>query len=176
MNQIFLGSLGFSIAQQRELSSIVADENLRGYLEAEENGLSLISVHSGSLKELIQKSIDDCLSKTPLLPEQIQAIYLSSNALDFQNLADCEWITSVIEQAGTQAAPIFYIGMAGCAGFHWLLQTSSNRIKLGQIQNALLMTFDKAEGSLQRIYTDDPNFIYVTGDAAAACIVSVGFK
>ena len=34
------------------------------------------------------------------------------------------------------------------------------------------MCFDSAVSPLQRFYQDDPNFLYVTGDAASSCIVS----
>lgn len=99
---------------------------------------------------------------------------LASNGLDAAGGLDLAWLGESSRRLGLSRAVHYHVGMAGCAGFHWAARLAASLVAADQCDSVLIVTFDKGEGALQRLYGEDTDFPYLTGDAAAACLVGQG--
>ncbi|MGJ7528847.1 3-oxoacyl-[acyl-carrier-protein] synthase III C-terminal domain-containing protein [Variovorax sp. GB1P17] len=124
------------------------------------------------MSELAKAAIRSCLTSVPMEAAEIDAVFLVSCTLDAQNNLQPVWLGELAECSGLQQVPHYHIGITGCAGFHWATRLASAMVASGNSDRVLVVMFDKATSPLQRLYGEGTAFMYVTGDAAAACIVS----
>jgi 3-oxoacyl-[acyl-carrier-protein] synthase III len=171
MRNVYVGGIEFSAGRSESLENEVGGE-LSALLKSSSYGLSKYAYHEFNISELIVETIKKTLALSKLNSNVIDAVFVISNTLDASNNLDANWLGEINEITGLERATNYHIGMAGCGGFHWAARLAASLIMSNECEHILLVSFDKGIAPLQRVYDDNPNFIYVTGDAAASCVFS----
>lgn len=169
---IFLGAAQYACGTLIALENIITDSIRCTALRNAAEGVAFVPVWDGEILELAQIAVDRSLAVANRKACEIDAVFFVSNSLDAQDTLDSEWLGIFSEKFGLNQAAHYRIAMAGCAGFHWAAKLASALIATGECVNILMISFDQANPRLQRVYGEDSNFPYVTGDAASACVFS----
>lgn len=169
---VYLGAAGFAAGPAVALEQEIADPALCAALRAPAHGAAHVPRWERDIVELVEAAVRKCLAASGRDASDIDTVLLTSNGLDAQNSLEATWLGQLSKRLGLESAAHYQIGMAGCAGFHWAARLAAGLVGSGQGNHVLLISFDKAGDPLQRFYGEIGDFCYVTGDAAAACLVS----
>jgi len=172
IRQVYVGAVRYSAGDLVGLDEVGLDEATQTVLRHVDHGASTLARSERSAHELAEAAMEACLSACSRERDSIDAVILASNGLDAACTLDAEWLGALSQRLGLSRAAHYQTGMAGCAGFHWAARVAASLIASDQCDNILVVTFDKAEGALQRLYGEGTDFPYLTGDAAAACLFS----
>lgn len=170
--EVYLGASQYAAGALRPIEHSIDDPATCASLRASAHGANTFAHHESCVGELIEAAVRSCLVSAPIEVAEIDAVFLVSCSLDAQDNLQPAWLGSLTERLGLQQVPHYHVGITGCAGFHWAARLASAMVASGNASRALIVTFDKATTPLQRLYGERTTFMYVTGDAAAACIVS----
>jgi len=168
---VYLGAVRYEAGELIALEKVVPSDATRARLRHADHGADTLARSSRSALELAQAAIEACLASDARPREAIDAVVLASNGVDAAGGLDLAWLGQSSRRLGLSRAAHYHVGMAGCAGFHWAARLAASLVAADQCGSVLIVTFDKGEGALQRLYGEDTEFPYLTGDAAAACLV-----
>lgn len=168
---VYLGAVRYEAGELVALEEVIPSDATRARLRHADHGADTLARSSRSALELAQAAIEACLTSDARPREAIDAVILASNGLDAAGGLDLAWLGESSRRLGLSRAVHYHVGMAGCAGFHWAARLAASLVAADQCDSVLIVTFDKGEGALQRLYGEDTDFPYLTGDAAAACLV-----
>ena len=169
---VYLGGIACETGQAVDIEAAQMAPQTRALLQSEANGVRCFSHHPGQHWELVTRAVTRALADSGRQPDDIDAVLLVSGLLDAQNNLEALWLAELGRTLQMQAVPFYAVGLAGCAGFHAGLKLAAALTASGEAEHVLLVTFDQAGDALQRVYGEGSDFVYVTGDAAAACVVS----
>ncbi|MFB9244576.1 3-oxoacyl-ACP synthase [Massilia antarctica] len=169
---VYLGAPEYAAGSFVTLDSEIADSALCAQLRHAEHGANFFPQCGSSIFELVDTAIQRSLASARLQAQDIDAVFLVSNMLDAQDNLEPGWLGELNARLGLSHTVHYQVGMAGCGGFHWAARLAASLIAAGECTRILIVSFDKAGGKLQRLYGAGTDFPYVTGDAAAACILS----
>lgn len=172
MKECFIGGIAFSCGRSVDIDEIVRDEALATLLKDANHRLRMVPVHDGVIDTLVEEAVAKSLADSGREASEIDAVLLVSNHLESVNNLEPTWISELDQRIGLARVPHLQLGMAGCAGLHHALQIAVSQIRGSGHRNVLIIAFDAAGGALKRIYGEGSDFVYVTGDAAASCVVS----
>lgn len=172
VRQVYIGAAQYEVGDLVALEEAISDEAMRASLRQADHGADTFSRSDSSAVELAESAMAACLAVSNRPSTGIDAVILASNGIDAAGGLDPAWLGSLSRRLGLSRAAHYQIGMAGCASFHWAARLAASLVGAGQCNDVLIVTFDKAEGALQRLYAEESDFPYLTGDAAAACLVS----
>lgn len=169
---VHIGAACYAAGPLVPLEEAISDEAMRARLRNPNHGSDTFPQWDHDIADLAESAITQCMASAGRQASQIDAVFLTSNGLDARNNLDGSWLGVLDARLGLCHAPHYQLGMAGCAGFHWAAKLATGLIESGQCDHILVASFDKAQDGLQRLYAENPDFPYLTGDAAAACIFS----
>lgn len=170
--EVYLGAIRYAAGAPQPIETEILDDATCLTLRAEKHGADTFAKHDSCILELAEAAIRDCLTLPALGATEIDAVLFASCALDAQDNLQPDWLAQLASRVGLQAVPHYHIGITGCAGFHWAARLGAALVSSGSSRRALIVTFDKASPPLERLYGAGSDFMYVTGDAAAACVLS----
>ena len=168
----YVGAAQYAAGSPVPLEEVIADVELCARLRAPGHGAVSVPRWDLDVLELAEAAARKSLLASKRHPQEIGAVFLVSNNLDAQNNLDAAWLGGLSKKLGLSKAAHYQIGMAGCAGFHWAAKLAAGLIGSALCDHILILSFDKADGNLRRLYAEETDFPYVTGDAGAACIFS----
>lgn len=169
---VYLGAVQYEAGRSVKLEDVIEDPAMCARLRAPEHGSDRIPCWEGDILVLAERAVQRCLAACARSASQIDAVFLVSTGLDARENLDGAWLGTFSQGLELDKASHYQIGMTGCAGLHWAAKLAAGLIGAGQCENILIVSFDKADGALQRLYGEETDFPYVTGDAAAACLLS----
>lgn len=169
---VYLGAVQYESGPTVPLEAEISDKEICTKLRAPNHGADRIPRWSRNIVELAEVAAQKSIASSGWASSAIEAVFLVSNGLDAQNNLDAAWLGMLSNRLGLRQATHYQVGMAGCAGFHWAAKLAAALIGSGQCERILIISFDKGEGPLQRLYGEGTDFPYLTGDAAAACVLS----
>lgn len=169
---VYVGAVQYEIGPVVPLEAEISDKAICAQLRAPNHGADKIPRWNRDIVELVEVAARKSITSSGRTASDIEAVFLVSNGLDARNNLDAAWLGTLSKQLGLHRAAHYQIGMAGCAGFHWAAKLAAGLIGSGQCQHILIISFDKGSEALQRLYGEGTNFPYLTGDAAAACMLS----
>lgn len=169
---VYVGAAEYMAGTPKPLEYGIKNSEVCTLLRSKPFGLNNFASHESDVLELILASVKKSLSSSKLEAHNIDAVFLVSNTLDATNSLDVSWLSKFNELTSLENAVHYNIGMAGCGGFHWAARLAASMIASNECGNVLIVSFDRGEPPLQRLYDGGSNFIYATGDAAASCILS----
>ena len=174
MHNVYIGGVDFSVGELKPIENAISDVQLSQTLRADPYNLNTFSYYNGDILELVATSVHKSLQSSKKTAQQIEAVYIFSNSFRIsESFSESDFLEKFYKKTGLNKTAIPYlISGAACAGFHWLLKTANESIAINQYNSVLLVCFDSAVAPLQRFYQDDPNFLYVTGDASSSCVLS----
>lgn len=169
---VYFGAAQYEIGPTVPLETEINDKVICAQLRAPNYGADKIPCWNRDILELVAIAACKSIESSGRFASDIEAVFLVSNGLDAQNNLDAAWLGTLSKQLGLRRAAHYQIGMAGCAGFHWAAKLAAGLIGSGQCQHILIISFDQAGGVLRRLYGEGTDFPYLTGDAAAAVVLS----
>jgi len=170
---VYLGATEYSAPSFVRIEDGLEDMQLCAKLQKKSPEIKRFPLFNSDIIDLLIPALKKCLKSSKRNPTAIDAIFLVSNTLDASCNLNASWLTKINRIFNAQQGINYYhIGIVGCAGFAWAAKVASSLIISGQYRNILIASFDKASTPLQRVYAEDTSFPYVTGDAAAACLLS----
>lgn len=172
IRQVYVGAVQHAAGDLIDLEEVVLNKATQAALRHADHGAGTLARSDRSAQALAEAAMDACLSGGNRARGAIDAVILASNGLDAAGTLDAEWLGVLSQRLEISRAAHYQAGIAGCAGFHWAARIAASLIASDQCNNALVVTFDKAEGALERMYGEGTDFPYLTGDAAAACVFS----
>lgn len=172
VQQVYIGASQHTVGDLVALEEAISDAPMRANLRHADHGANTFSRSDRNAVELAEGAMAACLAASNRNHSSIDAVILASNGIDAAGGLDSAWLGSLSQRLGLSSAAHYQIGLAGCASFHWAARLAASLVGAGQCNNVLIVTFDKVEGALQRLYAEGSDFPYLTGDAAAACLVS----
>lgn len=172
IRNVYLGAVEYETGTPRPLEWSIHDASKCKLLRSESYGLNEFACYESDILDLAGKSINKSLESSQLSASDIDAVFIISNLLDSKDNLNASWISAMDEANGLGDATHYYIGNTGCGGFHWAARLAAGLISSNDCDNILIISFDNAVHPLRRLYDDEENFTYVTGDAAASCILS----
>ncbi|UFH48682.1 3-oxoacyl-[acyl-carrier-protein] synthase III C-terminal domain-containing protein [Pseudomonas sp. KNUC1026] len=169
---VFLGGVYYEAGEPVDIGEAPLSESTCALLRAPENGLMHFSCYPGNLHEKVVAAAKGALTISQRSAEHISTVFVISSMVDARNNLDGQWLAALAKDLQLEHADFYSVGLAGCAGFHAGLRLASAMVGAGDTDNALIMSFDQVGEALDRVYGEGTDFIYVTGDAASACVVS----
>jgi 3-oxoacyl-[acyl-carrier-protein] synthase-3 len=169
---VYLGAIRYVAGSLRAIEEEIVNPDTLARLRSDSHGANTYARHDGSVAELLEDVIRECMSSVPYSSAQIDAIFCVSCEADVTNNLHPVWMAQLSQRLSLERVPHYHIGITGCAGFHWAAKLASALIASGDAHHVLVVTFDKAGPRLERLYGEGDNFMYMTGDAAAACLIS----
>jgi len=172
IRNIYLGATEYAAGTRKPLEWRISNHETCKLLRSESLGLNEFACYESDILDLAIQSINKSLESSHLSASQIDAVFIVSNFLDSKNNLETSWISKFDDVTGLGSAIHYYVGITGCGGFHWAARLAASLIASHDCENIVIVSFDSATYPLRRLYDDDKNFTYVTGDAAASCIFS----
>jgi len=169
---VYIGAAEYAAGAFVPLEQEIVSQDICDRLRAPTHGANTIPLWEREPVELAAAAIERCLLSSGRHARDIDAIFILSNGLDANNNLNATWLKELNRKFDLTKAVHYQTGMTGCAGFHWAAKLAAGLIASQQCNNVLIVSFDKAGGPLQRLYDETTDFPYITGDAAAACLVS----
>ncbi len=169
---VYLGATAYVAGEFVPIERGVADSAICAQLRQAAHGADRFPLHEGDILDLARDAARQSLDAAGLAPQQVDAVFLLSTGLDAADNLEGAWLGDLLAQLDLGHAAHYQLGMTGCGGFHWAARLAAAMVASGQCRHILLLAFDQAGGKLQRLYGAGTDFPYVTGDAAAACMVS----
>lgn len=169
---VYLGGVSYQAGQCVDIEAADMAQETRAVLRSAENGVKNFSHYPGHLSDLIAASVSSTLAAARRSVAEIEVVCVMSSMIDARNNTEPQWLADLANRLGMQTVPFYAIGLADCAGFHAGLRLAAALVAAGDIENALLLSFDQAGDALQRVYGEGTDFVYVTGDSAASCVIS----
>ncbi|MGX0891165.1 3-oxoacyl-[acyl-carrier-protein] synthase-3 [Pseudomonas sp. ADAK2 TE3594] len=171
-HSVYVGAAEYAAGETVNIETAIPNSETCALLRRPENGVANFSHYQESIFDLVVRSVTQSLASAGLTAGDMDAVFLVSNMLDAQNNLDINWLEDLSRRLQLENTPQYQIGLTGCAGFHAALRLGAGLIASGNCSRVLLISFDQAGQKLQRIYGEGTDFTYVTGDAAASCILS----
>ncbi|WP_428424286.1 3-oxoacyl-[acyl-carrier-protein] synthase III C-terminal domain-containing protein [Methylibium sp.] len=169
---VYLGAIRYAAGGLQPVETEIADSSVCAALRAIKHGADTFAKHEGDLMELSEAAIGACLASCAGGAGEIDAVLFVSCILDATDNLHPTWLAQLAGRHGLDQVPHYHLGITGCAGFHWAARMANALVASGSARSVLIVTFDKVGPPLQRLYGAGSDFMYVTGDAAAACVVS----
>lgn len=169
--EVYVGAAHYAAGTLLPIEHGIPDPAICASLRAGNHGANTYAHHASDILELAEAAMRACLAGAALRPAQIDAVFLVSSALDARNNLDPAWLGDLNERLELDQAVHYHIGITGCGGFHWAARLAAGLVGAGSCSRILVVCFDQAAGPLQRLYGEGTSFTYVTGDAAAACVI-----
>lgn len=169
---VYLGAIRYVAGSLRAIEEEIFNPDTLARLRSDSHGAKTYARHDDSVSELLEEVIRECMSSVPFSSDQIDAVFFVSCGADATDNLHPVWMAQLSQHLSLECVPHYHIGITGCAGFHWAAKLASALIAAGDARHVLVVTSDKAEPLLERLYGEGQNFMYMTGDAAAACVIS----
>lgn len=176
VSDVYIGAVAYAAGDLVALEREIGDATLRARLRSASHGADTVPRWEGNVIELAEAALRHCLISSQRDPCDVDAVFLISNGLDAGNNLNAGWLGALSQRLGLESVPHYQLGMTGCAGFHWAARLAAGLVRSGECRNVLVLSFDKAGGALQRVYGESTDAPYLTGDAAAACMLSSSLR
>jgi len=171
-NDVYFGAVRFRAGALRPIEDAVASPAVSAALRGPSHGADTYSHHASDPMDLVESAVRDSLAAAGIEAGEIDAVFLVSCSLDAGNNLQPDWLAGLSARLGLGGVAHFHVGMTGCGGFHWAARLAAAMVGPGGCRRVLIVTFDVTAPPLMRLYGEGTNFMYVTGDAAACCVVS----
>lgn len=168
---VYLGATAYAAGECVPIERAIGDAAVCAQLRHADHGADRFPLYEGNILDLARRAARQSLEAAGLAPQQVDALFVLSTGLDAADNLEGAWLGDLLAELDLGHASHYQLGMTGCGGFHWAARLAAALVASGQCRHILLLAFDQAGGKLQRLYGAGTDFPYVTGDAAAACII-----
>lgn len=170
--EVYLGAVRFCAGTLRPIEHGISSPAVCAALRSLSHGANTYARHESSPAELVEATVRASLAAADLGPAEVDAVLLVSCSLDAGNNLQPDWLGGWSERLGLSQVAHYHVGMTGCGGFHWAARLAAALVASQSCRRVLIVTFDIVAPPLMRLYGEGTSFMYITGDAAASCIVS----
>ena len=150
IRHVYLGAIEYAAGEPTPIEQAITDGALCERLRHASHGAARFARHDSNIFELVEASVRRTLASGRIDASEVDAVFFVSNMVDAQNNLDTVWLGTINARLGLSHAAHYHVGITGCGGFHWAARLAASLISSADCERILVVSFDKAGGTLDR--------------------------